>query len=89
LRSSKDREIENEVDYIDNIQKKGHHMEYLVHWKGYTEEDCTREPKGNLGIVKAALDLFHEINPQVNLCMRFSEHTKLYNPYIDHLEVDP
>jgi hypothetical protein len=53
------------------------------------KEDRTWEPKGNLGNAKAALDLFHERNPQVNLRMMFSEHTKLYNPYIDRLEVNP
>jgi hypothetical protein len=66
------REIEYEVDHIVNVQKKGQHMEYLVHWKGYTEEDRTWEPKGNLGYAKAALDLFHERNPRVNLRMMFS-----------------
>ena len=65
------------------------YMEYLVHWKGYTKEDCTWEPKGNLGNAKAALDLFYERNSQVNLRMMFSEHTKLYNPYTDRLEVNP
>jgi hypothetical protein len=64
-------------------------MEYLAHWKGYTEEDRTWEPKGYLGNAKAALDLFQERNPQVNLQIMFSEHNKLYNPYIDRLEVDP
>ena len=43
----------------------------------------------NLGNAKAALDLFHERNSQVNLQMMFSDHTKLCNPYTDHLEVDP
>jgi hypothetical protein len=38
-------------------------MEYLVCWKGYTEENHIWEPKGNLGNAKAALDLFHERNP--------------------------
>jgi hypothetical protein len=89
VKVTEDREIEYEVDHIVNVRKKGQHMEYLVHWKGYTEEDRTWEPKGNLGNAKAGLDLFHETNPRVNLRMMFSEHTKLYNPYIDRLEVDP
>jgi hypothetical protein len=89
VKVTEDKEIEYEVDHIVNVRKKGQHMEYLVHWKGYTEEDRTWEPKGNLENAKAALDLFHARNPQVNLRMMFSEHTKLYNPYIDRLEVDP
>ena len=89
VKVTEDREIEYEVDHIVDVWKKGQHMEYLVHWKGYTEEDCTWEPKDNLGNTKAALDLFHERNPWANLQMMFSEHTKLYNPYTDHLEVDP
>jgi hypothetical protein len=89
VKVTEDREIEYEVDHIVNVRKKGQHMEYLVHWKGYTEEDRTWEPKGNLENAKTALDLFHERNPRVNLRMMFSEHTKLYNPYIDRLEVDP
>jgi transposase InsO family protein len=89
VKVTEDREIEYEVDHIVNVRKQGQHMEYLVHWKGYTEEDCTWEPKGNLGNAKTALDLFHERNSRVNLRMMFSEHTKLYNPYIDRLEADP
>ena len=89
VKVTEDREIEYEVDHVVDVWKRGQHMEYLIHWRGYTEEDCTWEPKGNLGNAKAALDLFHERNPQVNLRMMFSEHTKLYNPYTDCLEVDP
>ena len=89
MRVTEDREIEYKVDYIVDVQKKGQHMEYLVHWKGYTEEDRTWEPKGHLGNAKAVLDLFHERNSWINLWMMFSEHIKLYNPYTDHLEVDP
>jgi hypothetical protein len=63
VKVTEDREIEYEVAHIVNVRKKGQHMEYLVHWKGYTEEDRTWEPKGNLGNAKAALDLFHERNP--------------------------
>ena len=89
VKVTEDREIEYEVDHVVDVWKKGQHMEYLVHWKAYTEEDHTWEPKGNLGNAKAALDLFHERNPRINLQMMFSEHAKLYNPYTDRLEVNP
>ena len=89
MKVTEEREIEYEVDHIVDVRKKGQHMEYLVHWKGYTEEDCTWKTKGNLGNAKAALNLFHERNSRVNLRVMFSEHTKLYNPYTDHLEVNP
>ena len=67
VKVTEDREIEYEVDYIVYVRKKGQHMEYLVHWKGYTKEDRTWEPKDNLGNPTAALDLFHERNSRVNL----------------------
>ena len=63
VKVTEDREIEYEVDHIVDVQKKGQYMKYPVHWRGYTKEDCTWEPKGNLGNAKAALDLFHERNP--------------------------
>ena len=43
-----DREIEFEVESIIDSRWKGRRLEYLVHWKGYSEEDRTWEPKGNL-----------------------------------------
>ena len=85
VKVTEDREIEYEVGHVVDVRKKGQHMEYLIHWKGYTEEDRTWEPKGNLGDAKGALDLFYKRNPQINLWMMFSEHTELYNPYTDHL----
>ena len=63
VKLTEDREIKYEIDHVVDVRKKGQHMEYLIHWKGYTEEDRTWEPKGNLGNAKAALDLFHERNP--------------------------
>ena len=59
VKVTENREIEYEVDHVVDIRKKGQHMEYLVHWKGHTEENLTWEPKGNLGNAKAALDQFH------------------------------
>ena len=48
MKVTEDREIEYEVDHIVDVQKKGQYMKYPVHWRGYTKEDCTWEPKGNL-----------------------------------------
>ena len=62
MKVTENRENEYEVDHIVDVRKKSQHMEYLVHWKGYTEEDRIWEPKGNLENAKAALDLFHERN---------------------------
>jgi hypothetical protein len=41
VKVTEDREIEYKVDHIVNVRKKGQHMEYLVHWKGYMNEDRT------------------------------------------------
>ena len=43
---TEDREIEFEVESIIDSRWKGRRLEYLVHWKGYSDEDCTWEPKG-------------------------------------------
>ena len=63
MKVTENREIEYEVDHVVDVQKKGQYMEYLIHWKGYTKEDHTWEPKDNLWNSKAALNLFHEGNP--------------------------
>ena len=35
------QEVEFEVETIIDSRWKGHRLEYLVHWKGYSDEDCT------------------------------------------------
>ncbi len=86
---TEDRDEEYEVDYVVDVRRKGRNTEYLVHWKGYTKEDRTWEPKGNLANAVDAIALFHERNPRVELRMVFAEHSSLFNPYADRLEVDP
>ena len=54
-----DYEIEFEVETIIDSQWKGRCLEYLVHWKGYSDEDHTWEPKGNLANASEAIKDFH------------------------------
>ena len=60
---TEDREIEFEVESIIDSRWKGCHLEYLVHWKDYSEEDHTWEPKGNLTNASEAIKNFHHSKP--------------------------
>ena len=60
---TEDREIEFEVDYVIDSHYKRRHLEYLVHWKGYSDEDRTWEPKSNLSNVLDAIKDFHRSKP--------------------------
>ena len=44
-----DHEEEYEVEYITDSHYKGKCVEYLVHWKGWSDTDQTWEPVSNLG----------------------------------------
>ena len=54
---------EYEVDYVVDSWYKGKHLEYLVHWKGWSDTDCTWEPVSNLGNAGAAVHDFHASHP--------------------------
>ena len=60
---TEDREVEFEVDYIIDSRYKGWHLEYLVHWKGYSDEDQTWEPKSNLSNTLDVIKDFHCSKP--------------------------
>ena len=60
---TKDRDNEWEVDWIIDSCYKNKKLEFLVHWKGYNDIDCTWEPKANLGNVKEPLNDFYHANP--------------------------
>ena len=56
---TEDRDKEYEVERIVDSCWKGQHLVYLIHWKGYPEEECTWEPAGNLTHAKEAIVDFH------------------------------
>ena len=55
---TEDRKVEYEVDQIIDSHFKANWLEYLVHWKGYTDEDRTWEPLGNLSSASIAIKDF-------------------------------
>lgn len=58
-----DHKVEYEVDYIVDTHFKRNHLEYLIHWKGYKDEDHTWEPLSNLSSAQDAIKDFHKTHP--------------------------
>ena len=58
-----DHKEEYEVETIVDSRFKGKHLEYLVHWKGWSETDQTWEPVSNLGNAADAVRDFHASHP--------------------------
>ena len=60
---TEDHEEEYEVDYIVDSHYKGKRLEYLVHWKGWSDTDRTWEPVSSLGNAAEAVRDFHAAHP--------------------------
>ena len=60
---TEDCEEEYEVEYIIDSHYKGKHLEYLIHWKGWSETDRTWEPMSHLEHAADAVREFHASNP--------------------------
>ena len=58
-----DHEEEYKVDYVVDSRYKGKHLEYLIHWKGWSDTDRTWEPLGNLTNAADAVTAFHASHP--------------------------
>ena len=58
-----DRNEEYEVEYVVDSRYKGKRLEYLVHWKGWSDTDRTWELVSNLGNAEAAIRDFHAAHP--------------------------
>ena len=98
-----DREEEYEVDFVMDSRYKGKRLEYLVHWKGWSDTDYTWEPLGNLANVADTVAAFHATHPSAPCHLRSispfnflqlfhyvgsSPPVTSLTPF-DHLEVDP
>ena len=60
---TEDRDEEYEVEYVVDSWYKGKHLEYLVHWRGWSETDWTWEPLSNLGNAADVVHDFHTSHP--------------------------
>ena len=58
-----DRDEEYEVDYVVDSRYKGKRLEYLVHWKGWSDTDWTWEPLSSLGNAANVVRDFHASHP--------------------------
>ena len=60
---TEDCEEEYKVEYVVDSQYKGRCLEYLIHWRGWSDTDCTWEPLSNLGNATPAIHNFHASHP--------------------------
>ena len=66
---TEEREEEYEVEYVVDSRYKGKCLEYLVHWKGWSDTDRTWEPLSNLGNAANAVRDFHASHPSALRCL--------------------
>ncbi|KIK13406.1 hypothetical protein PISMIDRAFT_18022 [Pisolithus microcarpus 441] len=96
-----DQDEEFEVEYVVNSCLRKGRLEFLIHWRGYGEEDCTWEPESNLQNSPEELWDFYRSHPSApcKLCgLNSACFSALFSPYENltschamfcHLEVDP
>ena len=67
---TEDCEEEYKVEFIVDSHYKGKCLEYLVHWKGWSETDWTWEPVSNLGNAVDIVWDFHTSHPSALRCLQ-------------------
>ena len=60
---TEDHKEEYKVEFVVDSRYKGKRLEYLVHWKGWSNTDRTWEPLSNLGNAEDAVHDFHATHP--------------------------
>ena len=100
---TEDRDEEYEVEFVVDSRYKGKRLEYLVHWKGWSETDRNWEPVSNLGNAADAVHDFHASHPSAPRCLHCISPFDFLQLFcyigslppvtslapFDHLEVDP
>ena len=100
---TEDHDEEYKVEQIMDSWYKGKHLEYLVHWKGWSDSNRTWEPLANLDNVADVVHNFHARQPSAPQCLcsispfdflQLFRYVRSSPPVtsltlFDHLEVDP
>ena len=86
---SEERDEEYEVDYIIASHIYRRQLQYLVHWKGYEEHECTWEPASNVKNAPLVVERFYKENPSApwKLRMTQSDFDSLFKPVPKNLTV--
>ena len=86
---SEERDEEYEVDYIVASHIYRRQLQYLVHWKGYEEHECTWEPASNVKNAPLVVERFYKENPSAprKLRMAQSAFDSLFKPIPENLTI--
>ena len=89
IQVSKERDEEYEVDYIVASCIYRCQLQYLVHWKGYEEHECTWEPASHVKNAPLVVERFYKENPSApqKLCMTQSDFDSLFKPTLKNLTI--
>ena len=71
-------ELEYEVEEVLDSRLFWNKLQYLIKWKGYTEENNTWEPVTNLDNVKDAIKEFHQTHPSAPRQLRSLDLLKYF-----------
>ena len=89
IQVSEERDEEYEVDYIVASHIYRRQLQYLVHWKGYEEHECTWEPASNVKNAPLVVEHFYKENPSAprKLCMAQLDFDPLFKPVPENLTI--
>ena len=87
IQVSEEHDEEYEVDYIVASHIYRQQLQYLVHWKGYKEHECTWEPASNVKNAPLVVEHFYKENPSApwKLHMTQSDFDSLFKPVPENL----
>ena len=89
IQVSEEHDEEYKVDYVVASCIYRCQLQYLVHWKGYEEHECTWEPASNMKNAPLVVERFYKENPSAprKLRMAQSDFDSLFKPVPENLTV--